>query len=226
MSRRDVIAVLPAFDCEGTVGGVVAGLRRQVATVFVVDDGSRDGTAAEAAAAGAEVVGNLRNQGKGAALRVGVERALAAGAEAIALLDADGQHDPADLPALLGAWEARGPDLVVGSRMHDPSNIPRARYWTNYLGTKALARMTGFELEDSQSGFRLLTATLARRLALRSSGYAIESEMLIKASRAGAKIEQVPVRTIYDGRASHYQPVRDTVRIVCAAIYFQIFDES
>jgi hypothetical protein len=84
--------------------------------------------------------------------------------------------------------------------------------------------MTGTELLDSQSGFRVMTGELARRLPLRSDGYAIESEMLIKAARAGARLEHVQVRAIYNGAGSHYQPIRDTVRISCAAIYFKVFD--
>jgi len=224
--RSDVVAVVPAFDCERTVGAVVRGLAGHLERVVVVDDGSSDATGAVAAEAGAEVVPHDRNRGKGAALVTGIERALAAGCEAIALLDADGQHDPADLPRLLAAWDARRPDLVVGARLHDAARIPPARYWTNYIGSRILSRMTGFELEDSQSGYRLVAAPLARRLALRSAGYAIESEMLIKASRLGARLEHVRVRTIYNGAGSHFQPVRDTFRISCASIYFKVFDAS
>jgi glycosyltransferase involved in cell wall biosynthesis len=224
VSRRDVVGVIPAYQCASAVGAVVGGLRELLAEVVVVDDGSADGTADAAADAGAVVVRLERNQGKGAALRCGIERALASDPEALALLDADGQHDPADLPALLAAWDASRPDLVVGSRLHDAASFPPVRYWTNYIGSRILSRMTGFELEDSQSGFRILAAPLARRLALRSRGYAVESEMLIKAAAAGARLEHVPVRAIYNGARSHYQPFRDTVRISCAAIYFKVFD--
>jgi glycosyltransferase involved in cell wall biosynthesis len=224
--RSDVVAVLPAFECERTVGVVVRGLATQLARVVVVDDGSGDATAAEAAAAGAEVVRHERNRGKGAALATGLERALAHRCEAVALLDADGQHDPADLPRLLAAWDARRPDLVVGARLHDAGRIPPARYWTNYIGSRILSRMTGYELEDSQSGYRLLAADLARRLALRSAGYAVESEMLIKSAALGARLEHVKIRTIYNGAGSHFQPVRDTVRISCASVYFKVFGDD
>jgi glycosyltransferase involved in cell wall biosynthesis len=225
VKRRDVVAVLPAYQCERTVGAVVRGLAAQLARVLVVDDGSDDATAAAATGAGAELLRHERNQGKGTALRTGLDRALDGGAEAIALLDADGQHDPADLPRLLAAWDARRPDLVVGSRLHDAATIPPARYWTNYIGSLVLSRMTGFELEDSQSGYRLLAAGLARRLDLRSRGYAVESEMLIKASQLGARLEHVRVRTIYNGAGSHFQPVLDTFRISCAAVYYKVFDQ-
>jgi glycosyltransferase involved in cell wall biosynthesis len=217
--------VIPAYQCEGTVGAVVEGVRRYLERVVVVDDGSRDATAANARAAGAEVNSLPSNRGKGFALRAGIERALAGPASAVVLLDADGQHDPSDLPRLLAIWDARSPDLVVGSRLADRERIPPARYWTNYIGSRVLSWMTGTELEDSQSGFRLLSSTLARRLRLRSDGYAVESEMLIKAARMGARFEHVSVTTIYNDGGSHFRPVLDTFRISCAAIYFKVFDD-
>lgn len=224
MRRRDVVGVVPAYQCAATVGAVVRGLREQLETVVVVDDGSDDGTGERAAGQGARVERLERNQGKGAALRRGIASALAVDAEALVLLDADGQHDPADLPALLRLWDERRPDLIVGSRLHEAERFPPARYWTNYIGSRILSRMTGLELEDSQSGYRLLSGSLARRLDLRSTGYAIESEMLIKAAGLGAAVAHVPVRAIYNGARSHFQPVRDTVRISCASIYFKVFD--
>jgi len=223
------VAVIPAFECGGTVGEVVSGVRRHLDRVVVVDDGSRDATARVAANAGAEVERLPENRGKGFALRRGLELALAGEPEAVVLLDADGQHDPDDLPGFLARWDTVGaprPDLLIGARLHDRSVIPAARYWTNYIGSRILSRMTGLELEDSQSGDRLLAAGLARRLRLASNGYAIESEMLLKAARLGARVEHVRARTIYNGAASHFQPVRDTVRISVASIYFKVFDET
>lgn len=226
MKRSDVVAVVPAFECARTVGAVAAGLVAQLERVVVVDDGSSDATAAEAAMAGADVVRHERNLGKGAALATGIRSALTGRCEAIALLDADGQHDPRDLPVLLAAWDARRPDLVIGARLHDAERIPPARFWTNYIGSRILSRMTGFELDDSQSGYRLLATALARRLRLVSTGYAVESEMLIKAAALGARLEHVKIRTIYNGAGSHFQPVRDTFRISCASVYFKVFDEG
>jgi len=217
--------VIPAYQCEATVGAVVAGVRRHLERVVVVDDGSRDATAELARAAGAEVLSLPGNRGKGHALRVGIERALGGAESALALLDADGQHDPADLPRLLAVWDARHADLVIGSRLADRERIPSSRFWTNYIGSRVLTWMTGRELEDSQSGYRLLSSSLARRLRLRSDGYAVESEMLIKAARMGARFEHVRVSTIYNDGGSHFRPVLDTVRISCAAIYFKVFDD-
>jgi glycosyltransferase involved in cell wall biosynthesis len=226
VSRTDLCAVIPAFQAEGTLGAVVAGTSHHLSRVVVVDDGSRDATARVAREAGAEVVVLERNRGKGFALRTGIERALAAGPEAIVLLDADGQHHPDDLPAFLAAWDARHPDLVIGCRLEDRRDIPPARFWTNYIGSRILSWMSGYELLDSQSGYRLLSAGLARSLGLSADGYAIESEMLIKAARRGARLEHVRVRTIYNDAGSHFRPVLDTFRISCASIYFKVFDDE
>jgi glycosyltransferase involved in cell wall biosynthesis len=217
--------VIPAYQCEATVGAVVAGVRRHLVRVVVVDDGSRDASADVARAAGAEVVSLPGNRGKGYALRAGLERALGGAEAAVVLLDADGQHDPSDLPRLLEVWDSSRADLVIGSRLADRERIPSSRFWTNYIGSRVLTWMTGRELEDSQSGYRLLSAGLARRLHLSSDGYAIESEMLIKAARLGARFEHVRVSTIYNDGGSHFRPVLDTFRISCAAIYFKVFDD-
>lgn len=232
--RHDVVAVIPAYQCAVTIGEVVEGVLRHVSRVVVVDDGSTDGTGAAAAEAGAIVVRNPRNRGKGHALRRGFDEVLdrkAAGrmaeVEAVAMLDGDGQHDPADLPVLLAAWDETAYDLVVGGRLKDRAAIPGHRYWTNRIGTGLLSIVTGIALEDSQSGYRMISLDLLRRLDLRSDGFAIESEMLIKAARRGARIGQVTIRTIYHDRVpSFYRPVRDTVAITLSSAYHRLFDRG
>ncbi len=231
-ARPDVVAVIPAYQCAVTIGEVVEGTLRHVARVIVVDDGSTDGTGAAAAAAGAEVVTNERNRGKGNALRRGFDHLLAEvdpevdpEVGAVALLDGDGQHDPDDLPILLAAWDEGEYGLIVGGRLTARASIPPHRYWTNTIGTKLLSWVTGVVLEDSQSGYRVLSVDLLRRMDLRSDGYAIESEMLIKAARRRARIGQVVIRTIYHDRVpSFYRPVRDTVYITLASAYHRLFD--
>jgi glycosyltransferase involved in cell wall biosynthesis len=223
-AANPIAVVIPAYDCAETVGEIVRGARAVAADVVVIDDGSRDGTADVAREAGGRVESLARNSGKGVALRRGIELALERNPGLLVLMDADGQHAPEDLPALVAAGESGEFDLVVGTRLQDPARIPPARYWTNYIGTRVLTWMTGFELLDSQSGFRLLTAGLARRMALRSPGYAVETEMLIKAAKLGARLGHVPVRTIYNREVSHFRPLTDTLRIVLAAIQFQIED--
>ncbi len=224
--RSDIVAVIPAYDAAATVGDVVAGALRYLSRVVVVSDGSRDDTVQVARAAGADVEALSPNRGKGFALRRGIELALGGEPAALVLLDADAQHDPDDLPSLIAAWDRVRSGMVIGSRLSDPTRIPGARFWTNYIGSRILSWMTGRELLDSQSGYRLLDARLAARLGLSADGYAIESEMLIKAARLGAPVEHVRVRTIYNDHGSHFRPVLDTVRISCASIYYKVFDDA
>jgi glycosyltransferase involved in cell wall biosynthesis len=223
-AELSVAVVIPAYDCADTIGAVAAGARRFASDVVVVSDGSRDETAEIARAAGARVEELAVNGGKGVALRRGIDLALARSPDLLVLMDADGQHDPEDLPALIAAGRSGDFELVVGSRLGDAARIPPARYWTNYIGTRVLTWMTGYTLLDSQSGYRLMTAELARRMNLLAPGYAVETEMLIKAAKLGARLGHVRVRTIYNSETSHFRPLADTLRIVLAAIQFQIED--
>lgn len=223
--RSDVVCVIPALDCAASIGRIVMGLRAHTEHVVVVDDGSSDETAERARSAGAQVESLGRNYGKGVALRRGIELALELEPAAIALVDGDGQHDPEDLPVLLRAWDAGDGDLIVGSRLGDRDSIPSARYWNNFIGTRILSWMSGVELEDSQSGYRLISAPVLASLQLETDRYAIESEMLLKAANRGARIAHVPIRTIYQDESSHFRPFTDTVRIALAAIRVKLFDE-
>jgi glycosyltransferase involved in cell wall biosynthesis len=191
------------------------------AKVVVVDDGSTDDTAAIAEAAGATVI-RKENGGKGAALRAGLDRVLASSATHVAFVDADGQHDPEDLGRLLEAARD-GADFVIGSRMRDAEEIPLVRFRTNEFGSRILSRMTGLEIEDGQSGFRVVAADLLRRLKLTARGYSIETEILLKAARHIRRFRQVPVRAVYGG-GSHYRPFRDTWVISWGAVYYKVFE--
>ena len=218
------VALVPAFRCASTVGAVVAGLLRAVPDVLVVDDGSGDGTAEAARAAGARLLARDANGGKGAALRAGLAILLAEPVTHVAFVDADGQHDPADLPALLEAARS-GADFVVGSRLKDTAAMPAKNYWANTIGDKVLSRMTGLSVEDGQSGYRVVAADLLRTLRLRAERYSIENEMLIKAAPRVARFVSVPVRTIYGGR-SHYRPFRDTWITSWLSVYYKTLDSD
>jgi glycosyltransferase involved in cell wall biosynthesis len=215
-------ALVPAYGAEATIGEVVRGLLRHVPRVLVVDDGSADRTGERASEAGAEVLRLERNGGKGTALRAGLERVLASGATHVAFLDADGQHDPDDLPGLLGAAR-EGAEFVIGSRMEESDAIPAYRHRTNEIGSRILSRMTGLEIEDAQSGYRVVSADLLRRLSLNARGYIIETEMILKAAPHLRRFRHVPVRAIYGG-PSHYRPFRDTWLISWGAVYYKVFE--
>jgi len=223
MDEIRAAALIPAYDCASTIAAVVAGARGHVDPVVVVDDGSGDGTGAEAARAGARVVTRPENGGKGAALRTGLDEILAnPRITHVLLLDGDGQHDSAEIPKFLRAAR-EGARFVIGSRMGERDSIPGYRYETNRIGDMILSRMTGHAVEDGQSGFRMIAAGLLRELDLRARGYLIETELLLKAAPRVERFATVPIRAIYGG-ASHYRPFTDTWKISWGAVYIKVFE--
>ena len=219
MTNR-IAALIPAFNCAGRIGPVVASTRLHVPEVLVVDDGSTDRTLEEALRAGARVVAHASNAGKAAALRSGFAVLLGEDHTHVLMLDGDGQHDPADIPGLLAA--ADDAEFVLGNRLWNPEAIPGRRRWTNFIGTRALALMTGFPVEDSQCGFRLVAAGLLRRMGLVARGYAVDTELLVRAGKLRARFGHVPVRVIYDGARSRYRPLQDTVHIALSSVRFKV----
>jgi glycosyltransferase involved in cell wall biosynthesis len=204
---------------------VVSGLLRHVADVLVVDDGSGDATGAEARRAGARVLTRSVNGGKGSAVRDGLAALLPETPTHIAFVDADGQHDPEDLPALLSAARA-GADFVVGSRLKDTAAMPPKNYWANTIGDRVLSRMTGLPVQDGQSGYRVVAAALLRALHLRSRRYAIENEILIKAAPLVTCFVTVPVRTIYGTGPGHYRPFHDTWITSWLSVWYKTLDSE
>jgi glycosyltransferase involved in cell wall biosynthesis len=211
-----IVALIPGYNEAPRIGAVIRGARQHV-PVIVVDDGSSDGTAEVAREAGATVVEQRPNQGKGAALRAGFRKAIDDGATAILTLDADGQHDPREIPRLLEAWGADpSPDLVIGSRNFRA--MPPVRRLSNELGRIAFSWAVGRPIPDNQSGYRLVSCRLARAtLASDEHGFAFEVEQITTCIRMGGTIAWVPIRTIYAGEPSHIRPIahlREFVRIV------------
>ena len=186
------------------MAGVVLGASGHL-PVLVVDDGSTDDTAARARAAGATVIVQQPNQGKGAALRAGFRWALDHEFAAVLTLDGDGQHDPAEIPTFLAAFERTGADLVVGRR--DFARMPPVRRLANRLGGLAMSWAAGRDIPDNQSGYRLLSRRLIQAIATSDeAGFEYEIEMITTCIRAGYRLEWVPIRTIYAGEPSHIRP--------------------
>ncbi|WP_018882463.1 MULTISPECIES: glycosyltransferase family 2 protein [unclassified Thioalkalivibrio] len=213
-----VVALIPAHNEAATIEAVVAGARAQVDRVIVVDDGSDDATA-RLIEDQAEVLRMDENSGKASALWAGMQHALATGAEAVVTLDADGQHDTTEIPALVAAWHETPNRLVLGARLKGREHTPPLRLFGNRMADFWIAWASGQPLRDSQSGFRLYPAALLRRLDLahhRARGFVFESEALIVAERLGFPARVVPVRCIYpeNHRPSHYRPTADTLRII------------
>jgi glycosyltransferase involved in cell wall biosynthesis len=205
-SERPILALIPAYEEGPRIGVVVEAARRHL-PVVVVDDGSTDDTADRARAAGATVIRQVPNAGKGAALRAGFRYALDAGAPAVVTLDADGQHDPAEIPTFLDRFRARRAELIIGQR--DLGSMPAIRRLSNTVGGMALAVALGRSVPDNQSGYRLIGRTLMRALLdSDESGFEFEVEMIARCLALGLPLDSVPIRTIYAGAPSHIRPWR------------------
>lgn len=204
-SNSKVLAVIPAYNEESRIEPVIRGANHYL-PVLVVDDGSRDGTAGVAEAAGAMVLSLNPNQGKGAALRAGFQKAIEDGFEAVVTLDADGQHDPAEIPGFLLVYEEQKADLVIGKR--DFKDMPPIRRLANTLGETTFSWAVGQPVPDNQSGYRLLSRRLMLALSEGTeSGFEFELEMIVICVRNGFTLSWVPIRTIYAGESSHIDPV-------------------
>ena len=207
-----VAIVIPAYQAARTVADVVAGART-VAPVYLVDDGSTDGTGDVGRGKGATVLTHATNRGKGAALATGIAAALAAGAEMIVTLDADGQHPPAEIPRLLAPILAGQADLVLGARERTGA-MPVGRRITNWISARLATRIAGQGVRDAQTGFRAFTRALAERVRPRGDRYDYETAFLLAACADGFRVACVAVPTIYAGAASHFRPWADTWRVV------------
>lgn len=216
-------ALIPAFNEASYIANVVKGTQPHVEKVVVIDDGSGDGTAQVARAAGATCLRSDTNCGKASALRTGIAFACAQDFTHVITLDGDGQHLPEDIPELLRVAEETGADLVIGARSFDRARMPRARYYSNTIGSRLASALVGCEIRDSQSGFRLFRLNKLRETKLRSRCYELEMEVLIKMARSGCTIAHASVHMVYDdGQArSKMKPVRDTVSICLWSLAFR-----
>lgn len=210
-----VCVLIPAYNAEQTLGPVVIECSGHGLPLVVVDDGSRDGTSRVLDGSGAVLIRHDLNQGKGAALRTGFEWALGQGFDAVVTLDADGQHDASALPLLIAAAEQENTDLMIASRFSQFEEMSGLRRSWNRFGVWCMRQRTGFDISDSQSGFRYYSARLLRGVELCSTGYNLEMELLIKAWKKGFTIGSIPIAArVADGRAtSHYRPFTDTLAI-------------
>lgn len=211
-NKEKYCVIVPAYQEEGRIGKVVEGIRIYCEHVVVVDDGSSDGTSDEARRAGALVIRHDVNMGKGVALNSGFRHAREHKFDFLITMDADGQHDPSDIPGFTKEYFASGTPVLVGNRMDDPKNMPLVRRLTNRFMSWLLSRNMGQCVPDSQCGFRLFRCDVIPEISRETERYAAESEILLRLAERGTRIGAVPVKVIYGGEKSKINPVTDTVR--------------
>ncbi len=214
--RTALLAVVPAYNEAERIAPVIHGLRSLGLTVLVVDDGSRDKTAAVAREAGALVIQQI-NGGKGTAIMAGCRFAIDNNYQRVLLLDGDGQHDPLEAPRLIQA-ALHGADLVIGMRMLNLQRQPLYRRCFNRLSSLLVTMAAGRRIRDSQSGYRICDPRLLLTLPMAGHRYDMETEMCILAARAGCRVVEVPITVIYNDKISGVHPFYDTCRFFRAVL--------
>jgi glycosyltransferase involved in cell wall biosynthesis len=205
-----VTAVVPARDEAPHIVEVLRTMPAEIGRIVVVDDGSRDATAARAEGADprVRVLRHRRSRGVGAALATGYREAFAEGAEVVVVLAGDGQMDPADLPFLLAALGPPGDAVYVkGTRLTAPRvlrDMPASRLVGNLALTLLTRTVTGLDVTDAQCGYTALTRRAAERLDLPSlwPRYGYPNDLLARCAARGVRVREVPVRAIYRGEKS------------------------
>lgn len=206
-AHDDFVVLVPAYNEARFIRDVVA-RALHYAPVVVIDDGSTDETGAAAALAGAKVIAHAVNRGKGKALSTGFAYAVQRRVVAAITLDADGQHDPDEIPKFVAAFEAGLGDIIIGQR--DFAQMPARNRFGNRTGTFLLSLAMGQPIPDNQSGYRLLSRPVLEAIRTEATRFEAEVELLLRAQLAGYRIAWVPIKTIYNDKVSHFRPLHDS----------------
>jgi glycosyltransferase involved in cell wall biosynthesis len=209
---------MPVYDEEKYIGSMVLQSRKQADIVLVVDDGSTDRTAMIAELAGATVVRHGENKGYGGTIQSIFAEAKKQDPDVLVILDADSQHNPDEIPALVKAVRD-GADVVIGSREKQSKAIPRYRR----VGQKVLATLTNIasreRLSDTESGFRAYSRKAITELALREKGMAVSAEIVSAAARKGLNITEVPISVTYTRDGSTMNPIKHGVGVLNRVLF-------
>ena len=218
---RRVAAIVPCHR-EPPPAALLTSLRTRVGAVLVVDDGMPAPAARRLAAVAAtcrcDVLTLPRNRGKGHALAAGIAALLARREppDAVVVLDADGQHPPEAVPAFLAA--AAHADLVIGDRFADLARMPPARRLANRSASALVRLLTRAPVRDSQCGMRLLAGRALHEVPVPPGGFESETRHLTACLRAGVRVAWVPIPAVYGDEVSAFRPLRDSARVVAAAL--------
>ncbi len=219
---KKIIACLPAFNEEKTIANIIKRLRNYVNDVVVYDDGSSDMTSNIAKNSGAFLIRNSKNKGKGVAFSVLFKEAKRMGADIVVTLDADGQHDPDDIPNLIKPILSDGFDVVVGSRFLINNSIPKHKIIGNYILNLLTNMLSGSNFTDTQSGFRAYNKRALELIRIKERDIGVDSQIIMDAVKMGLKLKEVPIRVYYDGLdTSTYNPIKHTMKVIKTIIKYK-----
>ncbi len=207
--------LIPAYNAGKTILPVVRETLEHGLPVVVVDDGSTDDTSGLLSGLPLTLLRHKQNLGKGAALKTGFAWAIGSGFNGVVTVDADGQHDVSAIPSLIASAQSGSLGILIASRYYQFQKMAGLRKIWNRIGVWCIRKRTGLEITDSQSGFRYYSGELLNKVPLKSNGYALEMEIILKAWKNGFTAGSLPIAArVADGRAtSHYRPIYDTFTI-------------
>jgi glycosyltransferase involved in cell wall biosynthesis len=195
--KKKIFAVIPAYNEEKQISGVVKKTKKYVNNVVVVDDGSKDKTKDTAKKSKAIVLRHLVNLGKGATLKTGCDYALKNNADIVIAIDADAQHNPNEIPKFLKNLKKY--DVVIAYRKLN-KNMPFILKFGNLFINKTINFLYGIKIKDSQCGYRAFTAKAYKKLRWKASDYSMESEMIAKIGKYKLSYKEIPIETIYSDK--------------------------
>ena len=213
-TKMKICAIIPAFNEAEAIAGVIRGIKKFGVDAVVIDDGSTDETSLIAEKEKAHVIHHPRRSGKGMSLRNGFDYALKQGYDLFFAIDADGQHDPDDIPLFLAKVKGQERSIAIGNRMNSPKDMPLIRVIANKMMSSIISAICQQHIPDTQCGYRLFTRDAIASIDIRSCKFEIDSELLIKLARKNFQIESIPIKSIYASETSKIRPVRDTFRFV------------
>lgn len=202
-TKDKICALVPFFNEEKYIRETVKKIAEHVDLIIAIDDGSTDKSAQNISdLPKVKIFAHEKNYGKGAAIKTGFKKALECNCELLFTIDADLQHKPELMPDFLEKLRATNADIIIGNRLNDLREMPIQRRASNLITSKLLSLKTGYEISDSQSGYRLFKTENLEKLFPRFSGFEAESEIIVKAARNNLKIEFVNIPTIYNDSES------------------------
>lgn len=214
------IVCIPALNAEKSIGRIVKKCLNHVDEVIVCDDGSSDNTATIARENGAEVISHEKNQGYGAALMTLFDQARKKDTDVMITLDADGQHDPNDIPLFLKKMKENKSDIVIGSRFLNNKKRPSYRNTGIKVITSTLNLGSGLKITDGQSGFRTYSKIALNQINITEKGMSASSEILQKASNKNLSISEVPITVSYEGHTSNQNSLSHGTGVLLSTIKF------
>ena len=215
---NDLFVIIPAYNEQRHISSVIQKVKKYSINIIVVDDGSNDRTSEVAKKEGVIVLKHIVNLGKGAALKTGCEYSVANGAKKLIFIDADGQHQPEEIPRFLQAL--KDADIVFGSRSLN-KKMPLVLRFGNWFINKVNDYLSGVKLRDTQSGYRAMTSDAYQKIRWKSTNYSVESEMIANTGRQRLKYKEITIKTIY---SDNYKgtTVIDGVKIVLNMLWWKL----